>query len=127
RLVAVHLDSREVDEHVLPAVDGDEAVTLLGVEPLDGALCHGALPSLLSCPGTAVAVPVAAFRGCRPGLGPRPRRRPNRHATRAAPAQDSPKSDNRHGPAATRSSISRRRPGQESALSGVDVRAVPSP
>src|SRR5205085_5886240 len=40
----VHLDRREVDEHVLPPVDRDEAVALLAVEPLHGALCHGALP-----------------------------------------------------------------------------------
>src|SRR5262245_957474 len=44
RLVAVHLDGREVDEDVLPPIDGNEAVALLAVEPLDGALCHGALP-----------------------------------------------------------------------------------
>src|SRR5262245_28396293 len=44
RLVAVHLDRGEVDEYVLPSVDRDEAVALLAVEPLDGALCHGALP-----------------------------------------------------------------------------------
>jgi hypothetical protein len=30
-----------VDEHVLTVIDGDEAVSLLGVEPLDGALGHG--------------------------------------------------------------------------------------
>src|SRR5689334_121126 len=39
-LVPVHLDGRVVDEHVLTAVHGDEAVALLGVEPLHGALCH---------------------------------------------------------------------------------------
>src|SRR5690242_14398480 len=44
RLVAVHLDRGEVDEHVLPPVDRDEAGALLAVEPLHGALCHGALP-----------------------------------------------------------------------------------
>src|ERR1700742_2153503 len=44
RLVAVHLDRGEVDEDVLPPVDRDEAIALLAVEPLDGALCHGALP-----------------------------------------------------------------------------------
>src|SRR5215813_4845515 len=48
RLVAVHLDRGEVDEHVLPPVDRDETVALLAVEPLDGALCHGALPLLRS-------------------------------------------------------------------------------
>src|SRR5437899_8960899 len=59
RLVAVHLDRREVDEDVLPPVDRDEAVALLAVEPLDGALCHGALPhfdgAVLLTPGAAVA------------------------------------------------------------------------
>ena len=51
RLVAVHLDRGEVDENVLSSVDRDEAVALLAVEPLDGALClcHGALPLLRSC------------------------------------------------------------------------------
>src|SRR5690606_9117818 len=45
RPVAVRLDGREVDEHVLPAaVDGDETESLLSVEPLDGALCHVLLP-----------------------------------------------------------------------------------
>src|SRR6185369_8333514 len=39
RLVAVHLDRGEVDENVLSAVDRDEAIALLAVEPLDGALC----------------------------------------------------------------------------------------
>ncbi len=33
-------DRRVVDEYVLTTVDGDEAVALFGVEPLDGALCH---------------------------------------------------------------------------------------
>src|SRR6266516_4813139 len=40
RAVAVRLDGRVVDEHVLAAVPGDEAVALLVVEPLLGALCH---------------------------------------------------------------------------------------
>src|SRR3954453_9612187 len=39
-LVAVQERSRVVGEDVLPAVDGDEAEALLGVEPLHGALCH---------------------------------------------------------------------------------------
>src|SRR5262249_6396822 len=43
-LVPVHVDRGEVDEHVLPTVDCDEAVALLAVEPLDGALRHCALP-----------------------------------------------------------------------------------
>ena len=38
--VPVGLDRRVVDEDVLTAVDGDEAVTLFAVEPLHGALCH---------------------------------------------------------------------------------------
>src|SRR5258705_1325940 len=48
RLVAVHLDRGEVDEHVLSPVDRDEAIALLAVEPLHAALCHGALPLLRS-------------------------------------------------------------------------------
>src|SRR3954464_15251725 len=41
RLVAAGLDGGEVDEHVLAAaVLCDEAETLVGVEPLDGSLCH---------------------------------------------------------------------------------------
>src|SRR4051812_32791067 len=39
-LVAIHLDSAVVNEHVTTAVHGDEAVALLGVEPFDCALCH---------------------------------------------------------------------------------------
>ena len=38
--VAVHLDRGVVDEHILPTVYRDEAVALVGVEPLHGALCH---------------------------------------------------------------------------------------
>src|ERR1700704_2918930 len=38
--VAIRLDRREVDEYVLATVDGDEAVSLVRVEPLDGALSH---------------------------------------------------------------------------------------
>src|SRR5664279_5866927 len=38
--VAVRLDRAVVHEDVLAAVDGDEAVALLAVEPLHGALCH---------------------------------------------------------------------------------------
>src|SRR3954464_5516836 len=37
----VHLDRAVVDEDVRPAVGGDEAETLLRVEPLDRALSHG--------------------------------------------------------------------------------------
>src|SRR5207253_2693667 len=39
-LVAVGLDGRVVDEHVLATVLGDEAVALLVVEPLHDTLCH---------------------------------------------------------------------------------------
>src|SRR5581483_2325510 len=64
-LVPVHLDRGEVDEHVLPPVDRDEAVALLAVEPLHGALCHGALPhfDVLGLPTpdpTAEPVPLEA-------------------------------------------------------------------
>src|SRR6266404_750330 len=38
--VAIRLDSREVDEDVLATVDGDKAVSLVRVEPFDGALSH---------------------------------------------------------------------------------------
>ena len=34
RLVAVHVDGGEVDEDVLPTVDGDEAVALFGLNHL---------------------------------------------------------------------------------------------
>ena len=39
-LVAVHLNLREVDKQVVPILAGNEAVALLGVEPLNGTLCH---------------------------------------------------------------------------------------
>src|ERR1700741_5091309 len=38
--VTVGLDRRKVDENVLATVDGDKAVALVWVEPLDGALSH---------------------------------------------------------------------------------------
>src|SRR5260370_24494702 len=38
--VAIRLDSREVDEDVLPTVDRDKAVSLVRVEPFDRALSH---------------------------------------------------------------------------------------
>src|SRR5271169_5862166 len=38
--VAIRLDSREMDENVLATVDGDKAVSLVRVEPFDGALSH---------------------------------------------------------------------------------------
>src|SRR5829696_9225578 len=43
-LVAVALDGREVDEDVVAAVAGDEAVALLVAEPLDGAFRQRAFP-----------------------------------------------------------------------------------
>src|SRR4051794_11039053 len=43
-LVAVTLDCGEVDEHVVATLTSDEAVALLAVEPLHGALCHVLLP-----------------------------------------------------------------------------------
>src|SRR6202034_367032 len=38
--VPVRLDRGEMDEEVLATVDGDKAVALVRVEPLDGALSH---------------------------------------------------------------------------------------
>src|ERR1700759_4351596 len=38
--VAIRLNRREVDEHVLATVYSNEAVSLVRVEPLDGALSH---------------------------------------------------------------------------------------
>src|SRR2546429_7016306 len=38
--VTIHLDGRVVHEHVPAIVDRDEAVTLVRVEPLNGALSH---------------------------------------------------------------------------------------
>jgi hypothetical protein len=43
-LVTIHLDGGEVNENIRAVVDRDEAVALLGVEPLNGALSHCALP-----------------------------------------------------------------------------------
>ena len=40
RLEAAALDVREMDEHVVALLTGDEPVTLFGVEELHGALCH---------------------------------------------------------------------------------------
>src|SRR6516164_7886284 len=59
--VAIRLDSREVDEDVLATVDGDEAVSLVRVEPLDGALSHSKqLPNCAraSSPALVTAEPV---------------------------------------------------------------------
>src|SRR5262245_44909409 len=53
-LVPVHHDRRVMDEDISAAVDGDEAIALLGVEPLDSALRHCALPSLAVARGDAL-------------------------------------------------------------------------
>src|SRR6516225_223764 len=49
--VAASADRAEVHEHVLPALDGDEAVALIAVEPLHSALRH----CDLLCPGGSAA------------------------------------------------------------------------
>src|SRR5690348_18091811 len=47
--VSIRLDRGEVDENVLATVDGDKAVSLVRVEPLDGALSHSKqLPNICS-------------------------------------------------------------------------------
>src|SRR5437763_12281138 len=47
--VAIRLDRGEVDENVLATVDGDKAVSLVRVEPFDGALSHSKqLPNIRS-------------------------------------------------------------------------------
>src|SRR4029077_18990101 len=59
--VAIRLDRREMDENVLATVDGDEAVSLVRVKPLDGALSHSKqLPNCAraSSPALATAEPV---------------------------------------------------------------------
>src|SRR3982750_4736588 len=43
RTVAVALNRGEVNEDVVAALTRDEAETLVGVEPLDGAGCHDVL------------------------------------------------------------------------------------
>jgi hypothetical protein len=43
RTVSVALDRGEVNEDVVAALTRDEAETLVGVEPLDGAGCHDVL------------------------------------------------------------------------------------
>jgi hypothetical protein len=48
-----------VDENVRAAiVGGDEAVTLGGVEPLDGSSCHAALPSFAFVLVTGITRPM---------------------------------------------------------------------
>src|SRR4029077_12238456 len=59
--VAIRLDRREMDENVLATVDGDEAVSLVRVKPLDGALSHSKqIPNCAraSSPALATAEPV---------------------------------------------------------------------
>src|SRR6266849_1371019 len=59
--VSVRLDRREVDENVLATVDGNEAVSLVRVKPLDGALSHSKqLPNCAraSSPALVTAEPV---------------------------------------------------------------------
>src|ERR1017187_1049628 len=59
--ISIRLDRGEVDEHVLATVDGDEAVSLVRVEPFDGALSHSKqLPNcpLASSPALVTAEPV---------------------------------------------------------------------
>src|SRR4029079_7758676 len=51
--VAGSRDRREVDEHVRATLLGDEAIPLLGVEPLHDAGCHTAIPSFPGRPGFA--------------------------------------------------------------------------
>src|SRR5690606_29204421 len=58
RLVPVHDDLRPVAEHVLATLDGDEAVALLGVEPLHSALRHDLSSRPIGC---------QAHGACRPG------------------------------------------------------------
>jgi hypothetical protein len=78
-LVTIHLDRAVVHEYVTTAIDGDEAVTLLAVEPLDRALCHN-YPWFLDPPPTRLvgaAAPGGAdwrgqytsIAGCGRGLG----------------------------------------------------------
>src|ERR1700722_16214517 len=54
--VAIHLDGGEVHEHVPATVDRDEAVALVRVEPLDGALSHyQQLPNSARASGSPLA------------------------------------------------------------------------
>src|SRR5579872_5051550 len=53
--VAIHLDGGEVHKHVPATVDRDEAVALVRVEPLDGALSHSQqLPNSARASGPAL-------------------------------------------------------------------------
>lgn len=76
-LVTVHVDRAVVNEDVTSAIDGDEAVALLAVEPLHRALRHND-PSLLDPrpPGRwAPRLPEAAWPGRYSVYGSRDRRR----------------------------------------------------
>src|SRR5882757_4438565 len=54
--VPIRLDRGEVDENVLATVDGNEAVSLVRVKPLDGALSHSKqLPKLARASSSALA------------------------------------------------------------------------
>jgi len=78
--IPVRLDRGEVDENVLATVDGDEAVTLVRVEPLNGALSHSQqLPNYCSgCgPAQSTAEPVRS-PPAEPWLADSDRKRPYR-------------------------------------------------
>ena len=65
RPVAVHLDLRMVDEHVVPALARNEAVALLVREPLDGALCqHFLLQQTNDGPRQAAVLSLQLRRDC---------------------------------------------------------------
>src|SRR5206468_2315930 len=58
--VAIHLDGGEVHEHVPTTVDRDEAVALVRVEPLDGALSHYPTTPYLR---SGLSDPAPCYRG----------------------------------------------------------------
>src|SRR5437764_7439091 len=62
--VARALDGRVVHEHVRSTLLGDEAVALLGAEPLHGASCHKRSPPFLAHPS------LHRDRGPYPAWGP---------------------------------------------------------
>src|SRR5215207_1247099 len=76
RLVAIGSDLGPVDEDVVLALDLDEAITLVSVEPFDGALHHAATPTCF-CRGPPAEASSCAepIRRChrlpRLGFGPR--------------------------------------------------------
>src|SRR2546430_6075337 len=59
--VATAGDRAEVHEHVRAALDRDEAVALVAVEPLHGALCHLDLVVVHAAPAMAVAALAICF------------------------------------------------------------------